>query len=258
MSTESSIISRYEAKYLVSEKVAWAIREAIQGTCSPDEHVDSHGRYIVNNLYFETPDLRFYHDTKFKRYRRFKPRVRFYGMEPDRYLWVELKHKVKTVTWKNRRRVEVSDWPGLLDAPCENGSAVRSLDVSESFEDAVRLFQAQPMLHVRYVREPYVSNLESYGRVTFDRQLTFRLAHGSLALEGPGDMLYYDDPITAQWPGDDSPVILEIKTELNIPSWVVRLIQSFGLLQRGFSKYCYALDHSFAAAGGGGRASALV
>ena len=33
-------------------------------------------RALVNNLYFDTPDMRFYWDTKHRRLNRFKPRLR--------------------------------------------------------------------------------------------------------------------------------------------------------------------------------------
>jgi hypothetical protein len=251
------VISRYEAKYLIDERTARAIAKNIRGYCSPDEHVDANGRYIVNNLYLETSELRFYYDTKFKEFNRFKPRVRFYGMEPESYLWVELKHKIKNVTWKTRRRIGVSEWPGLLQMSESFEGPARKVQLTDSFEGVVMRFQARPMLHVRYVREPYVSNFENYGRVTFDRCLTFRLAHGSYDLSSDCEMCCYDDSETTMY-SDESPVILEIKTETLVPKWVVQLIQRFDLTQRGFSKYCYAIDNTLLAATSGDRQSAFL
>jgi hypothetical protein len=252
------VVSRYEAKYVIDEMTARAVRDGIRGYCSPDEHVDANGRYIVNNLYFDTPNLRFYYDTKFKEYNRFKPRVRFYGMEPESYLWVELKHKIKNVTWKTRRRIEVSEWPRLLQESESFGGPARHLKLTDSFENVVWRFQAQPILHVRYIREPYVSTFENYGRVTFDRCLTYRLAHGSFELNPDSDMSCYDDCETAAVHSDESPVILEIKTETLVPRWVIQLIQRFDLNQRGFSKYCYAIDNTLLAATMGDRQSAYL
>ena len=67
------------------------------------------------------------------------------------------------------------------------------------------------------------------------------------------DMSYYDDPVTTM--NFESPVVLEIKTETFVPTWALDLVRSFGLVQSGFSKYCYAIDCSLES-GGSGRQSA--
>jgi hypothetical protein len=256
MTVTSNIISRYEAKYLVSEGTARAIATAIQGICSLDRYADQDGRYIVNNLYFDTPDLRFYTDTKHHRQNRFKPRVRYYGLRPDRYLWVELKHKRNNVTWKFRRRVDLSEWPSLIDEGGSDGGADKSRGIADSFEDAVLRFQARPSLHVQYVREPYVSDIDDYGRITFDRRLAFRPAYGSFDLTATDEMVCYDDAVTSMVGGVDSPVVLEIKTETRVPIWVVDLVRRFDLSQRGFSKYCYGVDNAMSRIDGSSRMSA--
>jgi len=242
-----SVISRYESKYLISRETAQGIRDYIRPVCSPDKHAGPDGLYTVNNLYFETADLRFYYDTKFKRFNRFKPRVRYYGDRPEGFLWLELKHKFKNVTWKTRRSLPVEEWESLFEEAQSNGGG-RFIDLRDSFEDAVLRFSASPIVHVRYVREPYVSDLENYCRITLDRSLTFRPAHGSFELAAPEGFEGYDDVITTSYEEDESPVLLEIKTETEIPFWVVTMIRRFGLQQRGFSKYCYALDRTMAMA----------
>jgi hypothetical protein len=58
-------IRRYELKYTIPESTAAAIRDYISNICTLDKNVPvGQNRYIVNNLYFDTYDLRFYHDTK--------------------------------------------------------------------------------------------------------------------------------------------------------------------------------------------------
>jgi len=242
MNAHESVICRYESKYLVPEATARAIRDHLAATCSPDRHAGPDGRYIVNNLYFDTPDLRFYHDTRFKRYDRFKPRVRFYGKAPADFLWLELKHKITNVTWKTRRRIPLEQWSTLFQHREMGGSGHREVNIRSSFEDVVILFGAAPVLHVRYVREPYVSDLEQYCRITFDRRLSCRLAHGSYQLTSPESFVLYDDPVSTVHLDDNSPTLVEIKTETNVPGWVMELIQRFDLQQRGFSKYCNAIE----------------
>ncbi len=255
---KSMVISRYESKYLVPEAKARAIRNFIMGFCTPDSHADANGRYVVNNFYFDTPDLRFYYDTKYKQYNRFKLRMRYYGDIPEELLWLEIKHKVQNVTWKTRRNCMVSDWDSIFE--CEDSLAQKSENVSlrDSFENAVIRFGAEPKVHVRYVREPYICDFEEYCRITFDRCLSFRSTDGSMNLVSNKPFLYYDDVVTSVFEDDDSPVILEIKTENQVPIWVMELIRTFQLRRRGFSKYCYAIDNSKERAGGGLRVNACL
>lgn len=247
--SRQEVISRYEGKYLIPEGLATEIRRSLRGLCSPDRHSNADGTYVVNTLYFETPDLRFYYDTRFKRFPRYKVRVRYYGVTPQAYIWVELKHKLGQVTWKTRRKIRTSEWPGLIETPgmVVGPGAGPSVLVGESFESAVMRSQARPIVHVRYLRQAYVSDLDAYGRVTFDRCLTFRPARGSFELWPAEEMIYYDDAATAVYPVAESPVVLEIKSETRIPCWMPPLIQRFELSWRGFSKYCCAVDKMRAA-----------
>ena len=242
--SRSEVISRYESKYLVPSSLVPHLKDYISAFCSPDRHAGPDGRYTVNNLYFETPGLRFYNDTRLKRFTRFKPRCRFYGDGSDGFLWLELKHKVANVTWKIRRRIPVAGWDTLFLANFETADhRARRTKVVESFEDAVIMFDAAPYLFVRYNREPFVSDVSQYGRITFDRQLTYCMAHGSAKLLHGRPYTYYDDVVTAVHADSESPVLVEIKTETNVPQWIVNMVQKFDLNRRGFSKYCQAVDH---------------
>jgi len=238
-----SNIRRYELKYVITESVAAGIKDYISNICSLDKHVPQGGTgYIVNNLYFDTPDLRFYHDTKFRKPTRYKPRVRFYGNKAKDLIWPEIKYRHSSIIWKKRYSLPVEDYPNLF-IPREPADAPRNRMFIERFEDLLHWTGARSVLHVRYFREPYVTDLETYGRVTFDRDLCYRLVHGSTGLDyQEKDMMYYDDPVTTM--NFESPVLLEIKVETRVPFWTVELIRKFNLGQRGFSKYCYGIDHA--------------
>jgi hypothetical protein len=237
-----SEIKRYELKYTITEELAAEIREHIKNICTLDIHVPPGEQgYIVNNLYFDTPDLKFYHDTKFRKQTRYKPRARFYGAKATDFIWPEIKYRNASVIWKRRYHLLIECWPDLFDHEKTEQKQTILKEQLDTFDDIIYWYGAQPTLHVRYFREPYVTELKEYGRVTFDRQLCCRPTHGSIELAyHEQDMLYYDDPVTSK--KDDSPVILEIKIETLIPIWVIELIRKFNLKQRGFSKYCYGID----------------
>ncbi len=245
MSMDLNAIKRYELKYTISEAVAAQIREHIQYLFTLDEHVPpGKNFYTVNNLYFDTPDFKFYYDTKFRKLTRYKLRARFYGEQATDSIWPEIKYRNANVIWKRRHQLPIECWPKLFYAEKIDRRQPVIKEQLDCFEDFLSLYGAQPVLHVRYRREPYVAELENYGRITFDRLLCCRPTNGSIELSyHEHDMLYYDDPVTSK--NDDSPVILEIKVETQIPVWAIELIHKFNLRQRGFSKYCYGIDRIF-------------
>ncbi|HDQ45776.1 MAG TPA: polyphosphate polymerase domain-containing protein [bacterium] len=233
---------RYELKYTIDEHLAEEIKADIRHICSLDENVGpGETGYIVNNLYFDTPDFRFYYDTKFKKATRFKPRIRFYGEHAKDLIWPEIKYRHDSIIWKKRHCVPIGDWPGLLE-PANVVEETQIRPRLDRFEEIIHWYGARPVLHVRYFREPYVADIDSYGRVTFDRRLCYRKLEDTAGLNyDEKDMMYYDDPLTTR--NDYSPVILEIKVKTLVPVWVVELIRRHHLNQRGFSKYCYGIDY---------------
>ncbi|MCK5148854.1 polyphosphate polymerase domain-containing protein [bacterium] len=246
MSQDLSKIRRYELKYTVTEAVAAAIIDYIKGFCSLDEHVPAGEKgYIVNNLYFDTPELRFYYDTKFRRLTRYKPRARYYGETIGDYIWPELKFRNSSVIWKIRHKAPVSQWHTLFHPQYSNRTEPLIKERLDTFEEVVHWHGAQPIMHVRYFRVPFVTQIEDYGRVTFDRSLSYRMANGSFDPScKESDMIYYDDAVTTMH--CESPVLLEIKVERLVPFWAIDLIKRFELVQRPFSKYCYGIDNNMA------------
>ncbi len=242
MFQELSEIKRYELKYTITEELAVQIREHIKNIFTLDKHVPPEKNYyIVNNLYFDTPDLKFYYDTKFRKLTRYKLRARFYGVQATDCIWPEIKYRQANVIWKRRYHLPIERWPELFHPEQSERRQPIFKEQLDSFDDLLYRYGAQPVLHIRYFREPYVAELEDYGRITFDRQLCCRPTNGSIELPyHEEDMLYYDDPVNSK--NDDSPVILEIKVETLIPMWAIELIRKFNLRQRGFSKYCYGID----------------
>ncbi len=239
---ESSKLKRYELKYTITENLASEIRDFIQDIFTKDKNVPpGESGYIVNNLYFDTPNYQFYYDTKFRKLTRYKPRVRYYGKKADGLIWPEIKFRNVNTIWKQRFSMPAEEWHGLTILH-ENGSKNSTFKSQlETFQDVIYWHQAEPILHVQYHREPYVTELESYGRITLDRHLRCRNLHGEIGLDyDDQEMCYYDDPITSK--SADSLVVLEIKVETMVPYWTVELIRKFKLVQRGYSKYCYGID----------------
>ncbi|MDP8254834.1 MAG: polyphosphate polymerase domain-containing protein [Candidatus Alcyoniella australis] len=237
-----SSIKRYENKFLIPESLSAEIRDYIRFFSHPDPlSEDGLGNYTVHSLYLDTPDLAFYMANHLKVNSRLKPRVRFFGNQPNGTLFLEVKRRQGQIVWKTRERISTAIWPKILLSPedvDDNSQSPESNieDAFASFTNVTQSFQAIPMAHVRYRREAYVSDIDNYVRITFDRRLSGALARGSANLNiDEHDMFHFDDAHTSKF--FESPVVLEIKCESLIPQWVVDLVQRFRLTKRGFSKY---------------------
>jgi hypothetical protein len=249
---ERSDICRYENKYIIDEATALQIADYIQPICHLDEHtVPGSKGYIIHSLYFDTQSLAFYNANKTQLLTRFKPRVRTYATNPScPYVWLEMKWKHGTKCHKVRQRIDADDWPHIMTVP-------RTLLDSDfynvdGFMSVVESFGALPATHIRYHREAYVSEIDHYVRITFDRNITTAPANGSFELRENdpdlvGSCIPIDDPIS--FGTDFSPVILEIKCETSVPAWLMGLIRHFGLEQDGVSKYIMGQDMALAALG---------
>lgn len=249
MANEPAPARRYELKYTVTEDQAAEIRHFIRPLFCLDPNVPAEqGSYTVNSVYMDTPGLRFYHDTRLRQLLRFKPRIRYYGTHPVDSATLEVKFRHDRTVWKARQRISMNQWPKVLETRRSERTTPRFGTLPQSFIEVHQVFGTEPVLHLRYQREPFVSEVDTYGRITFDRAMRYRLLRGSYDLLCDDvEMAYYDDAITAQW--GESPVVLEIKTESLVPFWALDLIKRFSLVQRGYSKYRYVIDHCLERAG---------
>ena len=224
-----STLERLEKKYLIDEPTAARIAAAIAPYCTEDTH--GAGGYTIHSVYWDTLDLAFYQLNATKQSHRKKPRVRYYGLEATGPLFLELKRKDQDVVVKTRREIPNARWPAILDEPVQN---------DDGFLPTVHLYGAQPTVHVRYEREAYISDLDTYARVTFDRNLRCAPAYDPSLAINDDELIYFDDPRTFFAPG--SFVVLELKCLDLIPHWMAELAARFDLNQVGFSKYCGAVE----------------
>ncbi len=88
---------------------------------------------------------------------------------------------------------------------------------------------------IRYAREAWVSQIDEYARVTFDRQIRGR-PQSELSLDSDGADWRYIDSTELQKTAQ-SLTLVELKFSTAVPSWMSHLVQRFDLLRTAFSKY---------------------
>ena len=240
MSATQLTFERLELKFLIDEIVADQIREEIGGVCMADRHsvagrrAGSNG-YTINSLYLDSPALAFHEAKERGDPDRVKLRVRTYSA--DSIATLEVKRRRSNVIEKRRAVVGRDD---VRDA-------VRGIEPTNRFDQkgraALREFAliaaqsgATPKLSVRYEREAYESVVDSYARVTFDRNIrVLPTSDWNLFPEEEG-WCHLDHYWRFNLP--THPIVLELKCETaSIPGWLTEVILRNQLEQSSFSKY---------------------
>ena len=221
---------RFEYKYLLPSALVGPVRRFIGPYVRSDSHAG--GRYLVTNLYLDTPDLEFYREHLRGSADRFKLRLRAYDETGPVFL--EVKRKIKNVIVKSRVEVPRDRCEGLLFEGDELPLEALPAGHLEEFRGRSIHGGVRPVVLVEYDREAYESVLDDEARITFDRAIRFRPAE-DMSLAGGSDGTYVDG--APDLGGAGSPVLVELKFNTTCPAWMVDLVRAFNLERQAFSKY---------------------
>lgn len=243
MTTKATAVSplmlkRYELKYVISMEMVEPISKAIEGHCLMDYYSEiSHDKfYTINSLYFDTFDYRFLRDKQDGVDPSWSFRVRSYGDLPRPPYYAEIKIKQNDISNKLRAKFADSSWDEILrtgDIPVGTDPVQRRY--LERFCRAIAIYDLQPKILTQYRRKAYLSTIDDYARVTFDRDLRYQHETNYNLLPDESQMCHYDHEEIFPYP--ESCVILELKAEKKFPLWMIDLIRKFDLRRDGFSKY---------------------
>jgi hypothetical protein len=231
---------RLELKYLIDEFTADRVRRDIEPFCRSDAHNREPGDggtakrgYGISSLYLDSPGLALFWAKERGDPERLKLRVRTYLGSSIAVL--ELKRKISDVISKTRARVARSEVApiaeGRLPGP-SNPGVDRFLN---DFALTSMKIGARPTLHVSYDREAYSSEVDTYARVTFDRNIRAKRTD-NWALDTRSDGWLSFDEYRRPDQRDRS-VVLELKCQSFVPWWITNLIRTHALKQQSFSKY---------------------
>lgn len=238
------VFQRYEYKYTIPAALMAPIRTFLRPYCDMDTYA---GRepdqfYTITTLYLDSDRYKTYWDKEEDVPVRFKLRVRTYGAHGDGPVKFEVKRRFNEVFRKIRVEVPRESWPSLLTGPAhgfelEPGPPEKT--VLDDFLWLVDTLRAKPKVLVRYQRQAFISRIDRYVRISFDRRLRYQPA-STYDLKGlPDCWRATEDPASLDELG--AKVILELKFMTRAPVWLVDLVRTFGLMRRGFSKYCFAV-----------------
>ena len=217
---------RFELKYPLNFDQYRLIRPLIARRLPPDPFVGSAGFYQVNSLYFDTPTLNAYHQSRAGLKNRIKYRLRTYSTTTQiaPYAFLEIKRKLDAAVLKDRSLISLSQVNQLLTRRLNSQDPM-----IKQFNLAQTRYFLQPKILLTYRREPFVAELPEL-RITFDSRIQVTRASN---LDQPKRSYHHIFPQT---------VIMELKITGSLPSWLAQLIGHYNLERQAFSKYALGIE----------------
>ena len=215
---------RYEKKYILTK----AQYEAILPEIRQNTVMDVYGQYTICNIYYDTEYFDLIRQSLRKPYYKEKFRVRSYGVPgSETNIFAEIKKKSGDIVYKRR----IDGTPGQIDAFLREDAP---LSDNKQIQNEIRWFMKKnrpvPKVFIGYDRTAYAGIEDPGFRITFDRNIRYRLHDLDLR---SGD---YGEPVM-----DDDKVIMEVKTGDAMPLWLVPILSRNRIYPGSFSKYgaCY-------------------
>ena len=244
-------VERYEYKYFVPEDRADAIRSFIRPYAALDRHAarTPERRYVIHNIYLDTPGLDFYQACVSGDADRIKLRIRWYDEKALGPFYLEVKRKIRQVVVKDRAQLSREEFQAFVRGDRVAATEGPAFQAVCLFRDQVSLRGAVPTLLSRYTREAYESLFGDYARLTLDRAMCYQPARSFTLPEEPRAWTYVDAaPATG---GVRRALVLELKFTRDFPRWMSDLVAEFDLERCGFSKYVSSILHRLERADGG-------
>lgn len=236
---------RYELKYHIPYYLVDQVSDFVSIYCDLDPFSQNSpdGHYEINNLYLDSPNLIFYQNRLADVNERFNMRVRSYGNDPKPPYFLEVKYKNRGLCSKTRAVVHEEDWFEMFDAGFDQEHNEPKIydpsDFKMSFFRLAHAYNVSPQVFTQYRRKAYASNVDEYARVTFDKDLTYMRPRGYSLKPDQHEVSHYDHIMNFE---DGTDTILELKCDMQVPTWFLDLIKTFQLKHSSFSKYVSGVE----------------
>lgn len=218
-------INRRELKYYINHVDYAYLSNTISNFFELDKNCSEDGNYLVRSLYFDNKSNKNYFEKISGYDKRKKYRIRIYNMDPAPVKF-EIKKKTGNVIMKESLEIE----PGIIKEIISGnygpllgyGSNIAKKIYGEFSKDHYR-----PVVIIDYSRRAYsfpVNNI----RITFDSKIRRCETDLHDIFAGNLDM----SPVI-----NDRKIIMEIKYNDFIPSWIKRMLQISRFEKCAISKY---------------------
>jgi hypothetical protein len=231
-------LDRYELKYLIPLSLVGPISKHIEAYCEMDYYseISSDHFYCINSLYLDSPNHFLFRSKEDSGNFRFNVRIRSYGESPRAPYFFEVKYKLGEFVKKKRAKISHPNWAEIAEFSLfpEDMDPASAGNLND-FHSVKLKYNLEPSILTQYRRKAYISNVDDYARITFDRDLRFQETTDWNVNPSESQMSHYDAPELFGNAGES--VILELKCEKKVPLWFLDLIRKFDLMRSGFSKF---------------------
>lgn len=215
-------VQRHEEKFLLAPAEALYLRGLLDGLLRRDRH-SRDGAYFIRSLYFDTPDSADYEDKVLGISDRRKVRLRLYDTDA-RQVRLEIKEKSGSYSHKTGVWVSREDAQGLIAGRTQalfNDASPQARRIWLHFAREPR----RPAALIDYERTAWTMPVERV-RITLDEHVR---AAKSSAL--------FDPAVPMVGVHSGRVVILEVKYDRYLPSYMRRALSSVGAQNMSISKY---------------------
>lgn len=218
MSTQN-VFKRYELKYMLTSQQYKALRLAM----AQHMELDAYGKHTIQNVYFDTPDYLLIRRSLEKPAYKEKLRIRSYGEATGKSaVFVELKKKFDGVVYKRRMALPLKQ---AYDFLMRGVPVQQDKQIANEISYFMKHYQTlAPMVGIDYEREAFFGREDGDFRMTFDHNIRMS-DYNAPATEGSHLVLEGDT------------VLLEVKTAMGLPQWLVEFFSANQIYKGSFSKY---------------------
>jgi hypothetical protein len=215
--------ARHELKHSLNFADYLILRSRLKAVLARDANANQNGEYTVRSLYFDTPGDRALREKISGADRREKFRIRRYNDSAE-FLRLEKKSKLNGLSYKQSAPIAIEE---LRELQAGNLRWMATGNRPLVFELYSKMSgqMLRPKTIVDYTREPFVYRAGNV-RITLDRNIRT----GALSTDFLNDLL-------PTIPAGDEIVLLEVKYDAFIPSFIVDLLQLEHRRASACSKY---------------------
>lgn len=223
------IIKKYrnEWKYCLTNQELSLLKSRISKVMNLDLHTNESGRYFIHSLYFDD-----YKDTSlYTTYsgisKRFKWRIRYYNNDHS-YITLERKEKLCGRCHKKSCKLTIEEYKEIVSGNITNLVYDTKKKLIKELARDMMLYDYRPKVIIDYERIAFVEEITNV-RVTFDMKIS-----ASYDIEH-----FLDNNYNKYYINPREINVLEVKFDYILPSYIKNIVESYGLKQTSFSKYCY-------------------
>lgn len=206
---------RYEMKYIFNNDDIIKFKNVLNMYMK----LDNHKKHIINNIYLDNESNLLIRRSIDKPNYKEKIRIRFYNkLNYDTNAFIEIKKKFDKIVYKRRVSLNYND---LIEQV--NNKFIKSNDqIAKEINYSINFYNVYPKVQLTYAREAYYN--ESNLRITIDNEIRYKSS----------DIYNFEkDGIEL----DNSIYIVEVKTDIGLPMWLLEFFSNNKIYKSSFSKY---------------------